>query len=135
MAKLNIDLTLTSTDLFPDESLNLNLLDQLDVLGPVTTKRVIIDSSASVLTTSNMVLLASGSTKSYVLLYNTSEATSGEIITIGDDTNDDAALEEINLELAPGEFAFFPWNASRDIVADASSGTPTLEVRAYQVAL
>ena len=131
MAKLNIDLTLTSTDLFPDESLNLNLLDQLDVLGPVTTKRVIIDSSASVLTTSNMVLLASGSTKSYVLLYNTSEATSGEIITIGDD----AALEEINLELAPGEFAFFPWNASRDIVADASSGTPTLEVRAYQVAL
>lgn len=134
MARLNIDLTLTSTDLFPDESLSLNLLDDLEVLGPVTTKRIVLDSAASDLQT-QIALLASGSTKSYVLLYNTSTATSGEIITIGDDTNGDAALEEINLELAPGEFAFFPWNASRDIVADASSGTPTLEIRAYQAAL
>lgn len=134
MATLTPTLTLTSTDLFPDESLNLNLTDSLEVLGPVTTKRIVLDSGASNLQT-QIALLASGSTKSYVLLYNTSTATSGEIITIGDDTNGDAALEEINLELAPGEFAFFPWNASRDIVADASSGTPTLEVRAYQAAL
>ena len=134
MATLTPTLTLTSTDLFPDESLNLNLTDSLEVLGPVTTKRIVLDSAASDLQT-QIALLASGSTKSYVLLYNTSTATSGEIITIGDDTNGDAALEEINLELAPGEFAFFPWNASRDIVADASSGTPTLEVRAYQAAL
>ena len=134
MATLTPTLTLTSTDLFPDESLNLNLTDSLEVLGPVTTKRIVLDSGTSDLQT-QIALLASGSTKSYVLLYNTSTATSGEIITIGDDTNGDAALEEINLELAPGEFAFFPWNASRDIVADASSGTPTLEVRAYQAAL
>ena len=134
MATLTPTLTLTSTDLFPDESLNLNLTDSLEVLGPVTTKRIVLDSGASNLQT-QIALLASGSTKSYVLLYNTSTATSGEIITIGDDTNGAAALEEINLELAPGEFAFFPWNASRDIVADASSGTPTLEVRAYQAAL
>ena len=134
MATLTPTITLTSTDLFPDESLNLNLTDSLEVLGPVTTKRIVLDSGASNLQT-QIALLASGSTKSYVLLYNTSTATSGEIITIGDDTNGDAALEEINLELAPGEFAFFPWNASRDIVADASSGTPTLEVRAYQAAL
>ena len=134
MATLTPTLTLTSTDLFPDESLNLNLTDSLEVLGPVTTKRIVLDSGASNLQT-QIALLASGSTKSYVLLYNTSTATSGEIITIGDDTNGDAALEEINLELAPGEFAFFPWNASRDIVADASSGTPTLEIRAYQAAL
>ena len=134
MATLTPTLTLTSTDLFPDESLNLNLTDSLEVLGPVTTKRIVLDSGASDLQT-QIALLASGSTKSYVLLYKTSTATSGEIITIGDDTNGDAALEEINLELAPGEFAFFPWNATRDIVADASSGTPTLEVRAYQAAL
>ena len=135
MATLTPSLTLTSTDLFPDESLNLNLTDSLEVLGPVTTKRIVLDSGASNLQT-QIALLASGATgKAYVLLYNTSTATSGEIITIGDDTNGDAALEEINLELAPGEFAFFPWNASRDIVADASSGTPTLEVRAYQAAL
>ena len=134
MATLTPTLTLTSTDLFPDESLNLNLTDSLEVLGPVTTKRIVLNSGASNLQT-QIALLASGSTKSYVLLYNTSTATSGEIITIGDDTNGDAALEEINLELAPGEFAFFPWNASRDIVADASSGTPTLEIRAYQAAL
>ena len=134
MATLTPTLTLTSTDLFPDESLNLNLTDSLEVLGPVTTKRIVLDSGASNLQT-QIALLASGSTKSYVLLYNTSTPTSCEIITIGDDTNGDAALEEINLELAPGEFAFFPWNASRDIVADASSGTPTLEVRAYQAAL
>ena len=79
MATLTPTLTLTSTDLFPDESLNLNLTDSLEVLGPVTTKRIVLDSGASNLQT-QIALLASGSTKSYVLLYNTSTATSGEII-------------------------------------------------------
>ena len=135
MATLNTNLTLTSTDLFPDESLSLQLTDSLDVLGPVTTKRVVVDSASSNVTADNLILKASAMTKSYVLLFNTSTATSGEIITLGFDSDTAAGLDTVNLELAPGEFAFFPWNASRDIVADASSGTPTLEVRAYQAAL
>ena len=44
MATLTPTITLTSTDLFPDESLNLNLTDSLEVLGPVTTKRIVLDS-------------------------------------------------------------------------------------------
>ena len=135
MATLTPTLTLTSTDLFPDESLSLSLTDSLEVLGPVTTKRVVINSGSSDLVADNLLLKSSSITKSYVLLFNTSTATSGEIITIGDDTNGDATLEEVNLELAPGEFAFFPYNASRDLVGKASSGTPTLEVRAFQAAL
>ena len=135
MATLTPTLTLTSTDLFPDESLSLSLTDSLEVLGPVTTKRVVVDSASSNVTADNLILKASAMTKSYVLLFNTSTATSGEIITLGFDSDTDAGLDTVNLELAPGEFAFFPYHASVDVHADASSGTPVLEVRAYQAAL
>lgn len=135
MATLTPTITLTSTDLFPDESLSLSLTDSLEVLGPVTTKRVVVDSASSNVTADNLILKASAMTKSYVLLFNTSTATSGEIITLGFDSDTDAGLDTVNLELAPGEFAFFPYHASVDVHADASSGTPVLEVRAYQAAL
>ena len=135
MATLTPTITLTSTDLFPDESLSLSLTDSLEVLGPVTTKRVVVDSASSNVTADNLILKASAMTKSYVLLFNTSTATSGEIITLGFDSDTDAGLDRVNLELAPGEFAFFPYHASVDVHADASSGTTVLEVRAYQAAL
>ena len=134
MATLTPTLTLASTDISASETLNLTLTDTLAVLGPVQTKRMTIDSGASNLETANIVLANGSYTKSYVLLYNTSTATSGEIITIGESTNTDGVLEQINMSLSPGEFAFFPWESSIDLVADASSGTPVLEARLFQAA-
>ena len=39
-----------------------------------------------------------------------------------------------NISLKPGEFAWFPWDSTVSLVADASSGTPVLEARIYQAA-
>ena len=37
-----------------------------------------------------------------------------------------------SLNLAPGEFAFFPWHASQNIVVAADSGTPVLEYALFE---
>jgi hypothetical protein len=140
MATLTPTLTLASTDISASETLNLTLTDSLSVLGPVKTERVTIAASETELLTNQTILDASAYSKSYVLLYNTSTAASGEIITVGTTDNDetaDDALEQEIFELAPGEFAFFPWNAVdtvNDLMADASSGSPVLEIRIYQAA-
>ena len=134
MATLTPTLTLASTDISASETLNLTLTDSLSVLGPVQTKRMTIDSGATNLETANIVLANASYSKSYVLLYNTSTAASGEIITLGENADTNGALDYTNMSLSPGEWAFFPWDSSVDIVADASSGTPVLEIRIYQAA-
>jgi hypothetical protein len=140
MATLTPTLTLASTDISASETLNLTLTDSLSVLGPVETKRVAIASSATDLEATNVILLAANYSKSYVLLYNTSTATSGEIMTIGTavatgGTNDEDLLATASqMSLAPGEWAFFPWESDINLAADATTGTPVLEVRVYQSA-
>ena len=140
MATLTPTLTLASTDISASETLNLTLTDTLSVLGPVETKRVAIAASATDLEATNVVLLAASYSKSYVLLYNTSTATSGEIITIGTavatgGTNDEALLATASqMSLSPGEWAFFPWESDINLAADATTGAPVLEVRVYQSA-
>ena len=137
MATLTPTLTLASTDISASETLNLTLTDTLAVLGPVQTKRVTIASASTELLTDNTILTAASYSKSYVLLYNTSTATSGEIITTGLASNDDSgdeALDSVDLSLSPGEFAFFPWESSQNIMCDASSGSPVLEIRIFQAA-
>jgi hypothetical protein len=37
-----------------------------------------------------------------------------------------------SFNLAAGEFAFFPWHASQNIVVAADSGTPTLEYALWE---
>ena len=133
MATLTPTLTLASTDISASETLNLTLTDTLAVLGPVQTKRMTIDSSSTDVGADNTVFAAGDYTVSYVLLYNTSTATSGEIITIGT-TAAAASLAAENMSLNPGEFAFFPWDSTVSLVADASSGTPVLEARIFQAA-
>ena len=134
MATLTPTLTLTSSDISASEQLNLTLTDSLAVGGPVETKRLAIDSGASNLTLANIILLAASYSKSYTLLYNTSTAGSGEIITVGTVDGVTASLlaSATQISLAPGEWAFFPWESDIDLVADASSGTPVLEVRIFQ---
>jgi hypothetical protein len=134
MATLTPKLTLTSNDISSSEQLNLTLTDTLTVDGPVQTKRLAIDSGATNLATANKILLAASYSKSYVLLYNTSTAASGEIITVGtiDGVAADLLASATQMSLSPGEWAFFPWESDIDLVADASSGAPVLEVRIFQ---
>lgn len=134
MATLNATLTLTSTDLVEDQNLTVTLTDSLSVLGPVKTTRHIIASGSTDLATDNTVLANGSYTISYVLLYNTS-STANEIITIGTDTNTDATLNTVQFSIGAGEFAFFPWDSSIDMVADAANGNPVLEVRIFQAAV
>ena len=136
MATLTPTLTLASTDISASETLNLTLTDTLSVLGPVETKRLAISSGATNLATANIILAAASYSKSFTLLYNTSTATSGEIITIGTVDGVGASLlaTATQISLAPGEWAFFPWESDIDLVADASSGTPVIEVRVFQTA-
>ena len=133
MATLTPTLTLASTDISASETLNLTWTDALTVDGPVITKRMAIDSSSTDVGADNTIFANTDYTISYVLLYNTSSAGSGEIITIGTAAAD-AALTAENMSLKPGEFAFFPWDSSVDLCADASSGAPVIEARIYQSA-
>ena len=120
MATLTPTITLASTDITADETLNLTVTDSLSVLGGSTTFQVVTSTTAAVF------LANGGYTKSYVFLQNLS-STDGEIIYIRTATGGTDILD-----LEAGEFAFFPWSADVDLAYDAATGTPTLEVRVYQ---
>jgi len=122
MATLTPTLTLASTDISADESLNLSVTDSLAVLGGSQTFQVVTSSTAAVF------LANGGYTKSYVFLQNLSTS-SGEIIYIRTATGGTDILD-----LGAGEFALFPWSADVDLAYDAATGTPTMEVRVYQAA-
>ena len=122
MATLNTTLSLSSTDISADETLNISLTDALSILGQSFSFQVVTSSTGTVFAA------AANYTKSYVLLYNTS-TTASEIITI-----EKADSGDEYMELAGGEYAFFPWSSDVDLAADAESGTPTLEVRIFQAA-
>ena len=136
MATLTPTLTLVSTDALTD-SLNISVTDSLSVLGQSKRFTVIIDSSEDELfADAGPVLAAADNTKSYVFFQNKS-STSAEVITLGladNDSSGDDALETTNITLGAGEFAFYPWDSSTDIIADAASGTPVLEVMVFQAA-
>jgi hypothetical protein len=38
------------------------------------------------------------------------------------------------MSLSPGEWAFFPWESDINLAADATTGTPVIEVRVFQTA-
>ena len=51
-----------------------------------------------------------------------------EIIHIRSDATGSADIMSLGAE----EFAFFPWSSDEDLVYDAASGTPVLEVLLFQ---
>ena len=123
MATLTPTLTLTSSDLSADENLSLSVSDSLTVNGQYNSR------SVEVTTTSAAVLTASLYTKAYVFMQNHSTV-DAEIIKI-----EKADIGDEYFFLAPGEFAFFPWASTVDLFADAATGTPSLEVRVFEVAI
>lgn len=116
MATLIPTLTLSSTDATSD-TLSFTVTDQLNV-----TKAVIGPSKVA-LSTGDLTLFAAASyTKAYVYLKNTDDT-----IVMNFDFG-----STLSIALAAGEFAFFPWESSQNLVATSASGTPYLEYAIFE---
>ena len=116
MATLTPTLTLTSTDATTDQ-LAFSVTDSLNI-----TKKVIAPSRV-ITSTGDLTLLASSSySRSYVYLKNMDDTIAMDI--------DFGSTASFNIR--PGEFAFFPWHASQNIVVAADSGTPVLEYAIFE---
>jgi hypothetical protein len=128
-ATLTPTLTLSSTDLSDVETFSFSVDDSLSIAGQQFSRQVVVSATRANL------LLAAGYTKSYVFIKNLDTSI---VVSIGMDTEADDTIDEdatdVFMTLGPGEFAFFPWAATYNLHADAASGTPTLELRAFQAA-
>ena len=116
MATLTAKLTLTSSNVTSD-SLSLTVTDTLSI-----AQKVIAPSRVRT-STRDLTLFASGSySRSYVYLKNMDSSIAMDI--------DFGSTASFNL--AAGEFAYFPWHASQNIVVAADSGTPILEYAIFE---
>ena len=111
MATMVAAITLTSTDVTTDE-LALSVTDSLTI-----SNKVIAPSRVKT-STGDLTLFASSSySRSYVYLKNMDDSIAMDV--------DFGSTASFNIR--PGEFAFFPWHGSQNIVVAADSGTPVLE--------
>ena len=116
MATLTPTLTLTSTDVTTDQ-LAFSVTDSLNITGKV------ISPSRVVTSTGDLTLFASSSySRSYVYLKNMDDTIAMDV--------DFGSTASFNIR--PGEFAFFPWHASQNVVVAADSGTPVLEYAIFE---
>ena len=116
MATLTPTLTLTSTDALSD-ALSFSVTDSL------TIAQKVVGLSRVTTSTSDLTLFASGTySRSYVYLKNMDNSIAMDI--------DFGTTASFNL--AAGEFAFFPWHGSQNILAVADSGTPKLEYAIWE---
>ena len=116
MATLTPTLTLVSTDATTD-ALNFSVTDSLTISNKV------ISPSRVKTSTGDLTLLASSSySRSYVYLKNMDDTIAMDV--------DFGSTASFNIK--PGEFAFFPWHASQNIVVAADSGTPVLEYAIFE---
>ena len=116
MATLIPTLTLSSADATTD-LINFSVVDNLTITGKV------IGLSRVVTSTGDLTLFASSSySRSYVYLKNIDDSIAMDV--------DFGSTASFNIR--PGEFAFFPWHASQNIVVAADSGTPVLEYAIFE---
>ena len=116
MATLTPTLTLVCTDATSDE-LNFSVTDTL------TIAQKVISPSKVKTSTGDLTLFASASySRSYVYLKNLDDTIAMDV--------DFGSTASFNIR--PGEFAFFPWHASQNIVVAADSGTPYLEYAIFE---
>ena len=117
MATITPTLTITSTDVSDSETLSLSVTDALSITGKT------IGISKTVTSTSDLTLFtASSYSRSYVYLKNMDDTIAMDV--------DFGSTASFNIK--PGEFAFFPWHASQNIVVAADSGTPKLEYALFE---
>ena len=116
MATLTPTLTLTSADATSDV-LSFSVTDSLSIAQKV------VGLSRVTTSTGDLTLFASSSySRSYVYLKNIDASIAMDI--------DFGSTASFNIK--PGEFAFFPWHASANIVVAADSGTPILEYAIFE---
>ena len=116
MATLIPSLTLSCADGTTD-LINFSVVDSLNV-----TQDIVAPSKIK-LTTSDLEIGPTTYGKSYVYLKNTDDTIAINIeITDGNST----------MQLAAGEFAFFPWTGASGIVAFSASGTPYVEYAIFE---
>jgi len=116
MATLTPTLTLVSTDISSGEI-------NFSVTNTLTVNNDVISPSKVKLTTSDLEVGPTTYGKSYVYLKNTDDTIAINIeVTDGNST----------MQLAAGEFAFFPWTGVAGIVAYSASGTPYLEYAIFE---
>ncbi len=116
MATLIPTLTLSSTDTTSD-LLSFTVTDSLTISNKVITPSRIATS------TSDLTLFAASSySRAYVYLKNMDDTIAMDV--------DFGSTASFNIR--PGEFAFFPWHASQNIVVAADSGTPILEYAIFE---
>ena len=116
MATLIPTLTLSSTDVTTD-MLSFSVTDSLTISNKVIAPSRVITS------TGDLTLFASSSySRSYVYLKNMDDSIAMDV--------DFGSTASFNIR--PGEFAFFPWHASQNIVVAADSGTPVLEYAIFE---
>ena len=111
-------LSLTSRNVTNDV-LNLKVNDALVILEDVVQKRVVLSTTAS-------LIVSSGFSKSYVFVNNVS-TTAIKLVKSNDGDE--------YMYLSPGEWSWFPWSCSIDLMAKATTGTPTLEVMIFEQGL
>jgi hypothetical protein len=116
MATLTPTLTLTSTDITSDE-LSFSVTDSL------TVSKAVIPPSRAITSTSDLTLIPAATyTKAYVYLKNVDASI---VINVDFGT-------QLSMALAPGEFAFFPWDSSGNIVVASASATPYIEYAVFE---
>ena len=116
MATLTATLTLASTTVLSDEL-------SFSVTNALSVAQKVVGLSRATTSTSDLTLFASSTySRSYVYLKNMDSSIAMDI--------DFGSTASFNL--AAGEFAFFPWHGSQNIVVAADSGTPILEYALWE---
>lgn len=118
MATLTANLTLSGTDLTSDV-LNLTVTKALTISKAVEVKRIITSTTAAA------IVSASSYTKAWVYVKNIDDTIAMTLVKA--DSGDEF------MALGAEEFAFFPWDTSIDLMVDAASGSPVLEVAIFEV--
>lgn len=121
MATLNVNLTLTSTDISNNEALNLNVSDALSVTDPFIGLAQITAGNAG----ANSIIVPASSGIKYVYIKHTGVDASGSNATaiLNVESADDTHI----IELGQDEFMFVPIKASQLIQLEAASGTIVAE--------
>ena len=128
MAKVNVTLSLSSTDLFAKQTLSFTETDALTPVGDQQIVGRIVTSGAS--TKDNLVSKALDGTndRAYLYMKNLS-VVSGEYLKISlcAAHGTDSAAGDWFATLGPGEFLFIPISDMQDLDVEPAAGNPAFE--------
>ena len=140
MAKVNVTLSLSSTDLFAKQTLSFTETDSLSPAGDTQVIGRIILSGAG--TTDALTLgtgtairpLAGTNDRAYLFLHNLS-LTTGEYVRLRAAAATAGTTGDWFAVLGPGEFAFIPTSDMQSVDLDPAAGNPTVEFILMEKAL